>query len=249
MRRIEILAICTVALEKTFAIYNFYSANVFDNLLTVINFLNLFTSKISYSLVTCNRFKLFPKYSWYRNSANRFLFRDHLYVSFIFCIWWPPGDRLWYSGTWAPNCSNTCLHHRCNDTFIGKWWGHIFELTCAKSTVSSYVSLFCLSVCPSVCLSVCLSGCTQGTLYTTTTVYGLLVHQEGAICTTQAQYAPRCTRETMFFLKFRGPWWFFVGAKDALIRLRVAHKEHTSVWVTSRLSPYVCAFMTIISWR
>ncbi len=24
------------------------------------------------------------------------------------------------------------------------------------------------------------------------------------------------------------------------IRLRVAHKEHTSVWVTSRLSPYVC---------
>ncbi len=32
-------------------------------------------------------------------------------------------------------------------------------------------------------LSVCLSGCTQGTLYTTTTVYGLLVHQEGAICT------------------------------------------------------------------
>ncbi len=32
-------------------------------------------------------------------------------------------------------------------------------------------------------VSVCLSGCTQGTLYTTTTVYGLLVHQEGAICT------------------------------------------------------------------
>ncbi len=26
----------------------------------------------------------------------------------------------------------------------------------------------------------------------------------------------------------------------ALIPLRVAHKEHTSVWVTSRLSPYVC---------
>ncbi len=49
------------------------------------------------------------------------------------------------------------------------------------------------------------SGCTQGTLYTTTTVDGVLVHQEGAICTTQAQY-----------------------------------KEHTSVWVTSRLSPYVC---------
>ncbi len=48
------------------------------------------------------------------------------------------------------------------------------------------------------CVCVCPSGCTQGTLYTTTTVYVLLVHQEGAICTTQAQYAPRCTRETMF---------------------------------------------------
>ncbi len=57
---------------------------------------------------------------------------------------------------------------------------------------------------------VCLSGCRQGTLYTTPTVYGLLVHQEGSLCTTQAQYAPRCTRETMFFEKFRGPWWFFV---------------------------------------
>ncbi len=56
-----------------------------------------------------------------------------------------------------------------------------------------------------VCLCVCLSGCTQGTLYPTTTVYGVLVHQEGAIGTTQAQYAPRCTRETMFFEKFRGP--------------------------------------------
>ncbi len=57
-----------------------------------------------------------------------------------------------------------------------------------------------------VCVSVCPSGCTQGTLYTTTMVNGVLVHQEGAICTTQAQYAPRCTRETMFFEKFRGPW-------------------------------------------
>ncbi len=37
----------------------------------------------------------------------------------------------------------------------------------------------------SVCLSVCLNGFTQGTLYTTTTVYGVLVHQEGAICTTK----------------------------------------------------------------
>ncbi len=57
---------------------------------------------------------------------------------------------------------------------------------------------------PSICLSVCPSGCTQGTLYTTTTVYGVLVHQQGAICTTQAQYAPRCTRETMFFWKIQG---------------------------------------------
>ncbi len=32
--------------------------------------------------------------------------------------------------------------------------------------------------------SVRLRGFTQGTLYTTTTVYGVLVHQEGAICTT-----------------------------------------------------------------
>ncbi len=39
----------------------------------------------------------------------------------------------------------------------------------------------------------------------TSTVYGVLVHQEGAICTTQAQYAPRCTRETMVFEKYRGP--------------------------------------------
>ncbi len=54
-------------------------------------------------------------------------------------------------------------------------------------------------------VSVCASGFTQGTLYTTTTVYGALVHQEGAICTTKAQYAPWCTRETMFFEKFRGP--------------------------------------------
>ncbi len=37
----------------------------------------------------------------------------------------------------------------------------------------------------SVCVSVCLCGFTQGTLYTTTTVYGVLVHQEGAICTTK----------------------------------------------------------------
>ncbi len=43
-----------------------------------------------------------------------------------------------------------------------------------------------------------MSGFTQGTLYTTTTVYGVLVHQEGAICTTKAQYAPRCTWETKF---------------------------------------------------
>ncbi len=59
-------------------------------------------------------------------------------------------------------------------------------------------------------LSVCLCGFTQGTLYTTTTVYGVLVHQEGAICTTKAQYAPWCTRETIFFEKVRGPWWLCV---------------------------------------
>ena len=50
-----------------------------------------------------------------------------------------------------------------------------------------------------VCLSVCLSVFTRATLCTTTMVYGVLVHQEGAICTTKAQYAPWCTRETIFF--------------------------------------------------
>ena len=50
------------------------------------------------------------------------------------------------------------------------------------------------------CLSVCLSTCTQGTLYTTTTVYGVLVHQEGAICATKAQNAPWCTRENLFVM-------------------------------------------------
>ncbi len=61
------------------------------------------------------------------------------------------------------------------------------------------VIVLTLSVC------VCVSGFTQATLYTTTTIYGVLVHQEGAICTTKAQYALWCTRETMFFEKFRGP--------------------------------------------
>ncbi len=50
-------------------------------------------------------------------------------------------------------------------------------------------------------LSVCLSVFTQATVCTSTMVYGVLVHQQGAICTTKAQYAPWCTRETMFFLK------------------------------------------------
>ena len=44
--------------------------------------------------------------------------------------------------------------------------------------------MFSVHVSVSVC--VCLYGFTQGTLYTTTTVYGVLVHQEGAICTTKA---------------------------------------------------------------
>ncbi len=34
-----------------------------------------------------------------------------------------------------------------------------------------------------VCLSVCLSVFTQTTLCTTTMVYAVLVHQQGAICT------------------------------------------------------------------
>ncbi len=88
-------------------------------------------------------------------------------------------------------------------------------------------------------LSVCLSVFTQATLCTTTMVYGVLVHQQGAICSTKAQYAPWCTRETIFFEKFRGPWKIG-GAKGAFIPLLVAHKEHTSVWVICRLSTYVC---------
>ncbi len=50
--------------------------------------------------------------------------------------------------------------------------------------------------------SVCLSVFTQATLCTTTMVYGVLVHHQGAICTTKAQYAPWCTRETIFFEKY-----------------------------------------------
>ncbi len=42
-------------------------------------------------------------------------------------------------------------------------------------------------------------------LCTTTMVYGVLVHHQAAICTTEAQYAPWCTRETIFFEKFRVP--------------------------------------------
>ncbi len=39
------------------------------------------------------------------------------------------------------------------------------------------------------CVSVCVSVFTQGTLCTTTMVYGGLVHHQGAICTTKAQYS------------------------------------------------------------
>ncbi len=90
-----------------------------------------------------------------------------------------------------------------------------------------------------VCLSVCL-----GLLRLH---YAPLQWYMGYMCTIRAQYAPWCTRETIFFEKFRGPWWFFVsyvwkigGAKSAFIPLRVAHKEHTSVSVICRLSTYVC---------
>ncbi len=43
------------------------------------------------------------------------------------------------------------------------------------------------------------------TLCTTTMVYGGLVHHHAAICTTKPQCAPWCTRETIFFEKFRVP--------------------------------------------
>ncbi len=57
----------------------------------------------------------------------------------------------------------------------------VFEPTCAHARWALRSRFL------SVRLSVCLSGFTQATLYTTTTVYGVLVHQEGAICTTKAQ--------------------------------------------------------------
>ncbi len=49
----------------------------------------------------------------------------------------------------------------------------------------------------------------------------------GYLCTRKAQYAP--LRRNMHH-----------GAQGRLCFLRVAHKEHTSVWVICRLSPYVC---------
>ncbi len=74
---------------------------------------------------------------------------------------------------------------------------------------------------------VCLSGFTQGTLYTTKTVYGVLVHQEGAICTTKAQYAPWCTRETIFFEKY-----------VAWVRMSALNTESTIliIWLNQTLS-------------
>ena len=57
----------------------------------------------------------------------------------------------------------------------------------SKKTLPHFLAHLCILhgglICISFCLSVCLSGFTQATLYTTTTVYGVLVHQEGAICT------------------------------------------------------------------
>ncbi len=52
--------------------------------------------------------------------------------------------------------------------------------------VHMHGGLLCIAFCMYVCMYVCMHGFTQGTLYTTTTVYGVLVHQEGAICTTKA---------------------------------------------------------------
>ncbi len=43
------------------------------------------------------------------------------------------------------------------------------------------------------------------TLCTTTMVYGGLVHHKATIFTTKPQCAPWCTRETIFFEKFRVP--------------------------------------------
>ncbi len=88
--------------------------------------------------------------------------------------------------------------------------------------------------------------------------YTPLQRYMGYLCTRKAQYAPsrrkmhHGAQGRLYFLKNSGDpddflfWWFteyvwkIGGAKGALIRLRVAHKEHTSVCVTSRLSPYVC---------
>ncbi len=37
--------------------------------------------------------------------------------------------------------------------------------------------------------------------------YTPLQRYMGYLCSRKAQYAPWCTRETIFFEKFRGPWW------------------------------------------
>ncbi len=102
----------------------------------------------------------------------------------------------------------------------------------------------CLRMHLSVCLSVCLTGCTQGTLYTTTTVYGVLVHQEGAICTTKAQCAPWCTRETIFFEKFTRP----CGSYVAWVRMSVCLS--VCLWVfrnpCTQWSPSVCLCLSYV---
>ncbi len=59
----------------------------------------------------------------------------------------------------------------------------VFDLSTLFKPICAHARWALMHRCLSVCLSVCLSGFTQATLYTTTTVYGVLVHQEGAICT------------------------------------------------------------------
>ncbi len=96
----------------------------------------------------------------------------------------------------------------------------------------------------------------------------------GYLCTRKAQYAPlrrnmhHGAQGRLCFLKNSGVhkylngshcynyfWvhkyvsyvWKIGGVKGALIPLRVAHKEHTSVWVICRLSPYVCVCVTTLT--
>ncbi len=92
---------------------------------------------------------------------------------------------------------------------------------------------------------VCVCVFTQATLCTTTMVYGVLVHHQGAICTMvhKGHYIFWKIQGTLIIFRITGishTYEKLVVQKVPSYHLRVAHKEHTSVWVICRLSTYVC---------